>query len=345
MGYPERRGPYESACANHEGLKLATLGTSRQESALNVRSHQTRLVCGFSAIALILASTVVPSCSPFCSTARSQERKVPPRTLNAEDVASRYLPGVVLIICDDANGNSVQASGFLVSEGLLVTNYHVIRAMVRGQVKLPAVPGRSTVVPVDAVLDFNPEEDLALLRIRTRTSSDPTDDLSAASAEVAELKNISRKARRDSPTNATESKVRSDDPLGIGPYIERGAIPSWPSVNEKAKVGEKIFALGNPEGLEGTISEGIISGIRRFGRSQRLQITAPISAGSSGGPVINAKGQLIGVVTSSIVEGQNLNFAVPARSVRKLVPRFSESYRWGSSAPGAWKILNHLPTP
>ncbi len=78
-----------------------------------------------------------------------------------------------------------------------------------------------------------------------------------------------------------------------------------------ARVGDKIYAVGNPLGLEGTFSDGIISSIRRDGSRRLLQITAPISPGSSGGPVLNDSGQAIGITVATLAEGQNLNFAVP----------------------------------
>jgi Flp pilus assembly protein TadD len=77
-------------------------------------------------------------------------------------------------------------------------------------------------------------------------------------------------------------------------------------------IGEKVYVIGSPQGLENTISEGILSGIREIGpRGKILQMTAPISPGSSGGPVFNAKGEVIGVATFLIEENQNLNFALP----------------------------------
>lgn len=89
--------------------------------------------------------------------------------------------------------------------------------------------------------------------------------------------------------------------------------------NVSLKIGETIYALGNPEGLTGTISQGIISSeIRSTLKTSRIQISAPISSGSSGGPVVNTKGKVIGVAVSSISEGQNLNFAVPVSLLRSL---------------------------
>lgn len=96
--------------------------------------------------------------------------------------------------------------------------------------------------------------------------------------------------------------------------------------DELATVGNRIFAIGNPEGLEGTVSEGIISGFRKVDESFRLmQITAPISPGSSGGPVINQNGQVIGIASASIILGQNLNFAVPAKQLKELISKSSKN--------------------
>ncbi len=94
----------------------------------------------------------------------------------------------------------------------------------------------------------------------------------------------------------------------------------------KVDIGQDIFALGNPQGLEGTISQGIVSskGLRQIGQENLIQITAPISPGSSGGPVVNKFGQVIGIASASLTSGQNLNFAVPAAYVGLLLNSRSE---------------------
>lgn len=84
------------------------------------------------------------------------------------------------------------------------------------------------------------------------------------------------------------------------------------------EIGEKIYAVGNPKGLNGTFSEGIVSGIRELTTNQILQITAPISPGSSGGPVLNSSGQVAGIAFASFSEGQNLNFAIPVKYLSNL---------------------------
>lgn len=76
--------------------------------------------------------------------------------------------------------------------------------------------------------------------------------------------------------------------------------------------GEKVFVIGSPQGLPATISEGIVSAKRSTIDNYFIQITAPISQGSSGGPVINQKGEVTGVSVAQSREGQNLNFAIPA---------------------------------
>ena len=84
-------------------------------------------------------------------------------------------------------------------------------------------------------------------------------------------------------------------------------------------VGDEIYAIGNPLGLEGTFSQGIISGIRKLNSGTMFQITAPISRGSSGGPVLNNRGEVIGVAVATFKGGQNLNFAIPASYLTALL--------------------------
>ena len=85
------------------------------------------------------------------------------------------------------------------------------------------------------------------------------------------------------------------------------------------RVGESIMVIGSPMGLETTVSNGIISAQRNFPPFGRvIQITCPISPGSSGSPVMNMQGDVIGVATFQLVEGQNLNFAIPIAHAKAL---------------------------
>lgn len=87
------------------------------------------------------------------------------------------------------------------------------------------------------------------------------------------------------------------------------------------KVGQKVFAVGAPKGLELTLSDGIISSLREVTGGRYLQISAPISPGSSGGGLFDEEGRLIGLPTFYLAEGQQLNFAVPVEWVKELPQR------------------------
>lgn len=85
--------------------------------------------------------------------------------------------------------------------------------------------------------------------------------------------------------------------------------------------GESIFVIGNPLGIyENSVSNGIISSIRSTDNGNIIQITAPISPGSSGSPLINKEGKAIGIISSTSKEGQNLNFAISIEEINLLDP-------------------------
>ena len=77
-------------------------------------------------------------------------------------------------------------------------------------------------------------------------------------------------------------------------------------------VGERVFAVGSPRSLERTMSEGLVSGLRRQRGRNLVQTSAPVSPGSSGGGLFDAAGNLVGITTFLVVGAQNLNFAVAA---------------------------------
>lgn len=78
------------------------------------------------------------------------------------------------------------------------------------------------------------------------------------------------------------------------------------------KVGERVYSVGSPEGLESTLGEGIISGLHDVEGMTVLQTTAQISRGSSGGGLFDTRGNLVGITTLKHVRGEALNFAIPA---------------------------------
>jgi len=103
--------------------------------------------------------------------------------------------------------------------------------------------------------------------------------------------------------------------------IEAPAPPirALPLDKTSPQEGESVVVIGNPLGLEGSVTNGIVSAVRdipTFGRI--IQITAPISSGSSGSPVVNMQGQVIGIATLQITGGQSVNFAIPSERISQL---------------------------
>lgn len=165
----------------------------------------------------------------------------------------------LLLVKSDAGQVVAQGTGFVVTDGRIVTNEHVVR---EGHVYIDLGAARLP-VSVEQVDAFN---DLAVL---------------TASAEL------------------------SAKPLAL-----TSGLPA---------PGAAVYAIGNPAGLERSISTGVVSGIRKFSGRELIQITTPISPGSSGGPIFNGRGEVIGVAVGILQEGQNLNFAVPATLIQKLL--------------------------
>jgi S1-C subfamily serine protease len=85
---------------------------------------------------------------------------------------------------------------------------------------------------------------------------------------------------------------------------------------EALRVGERVYTVGSPKGLAQTLGEGIISGLHAEGGVRLIQTTAPISQGSSGGGLFDRFGNLIGITTFLLREGQSLNFAISADDYR-----------------------------
>ena len=117
--------------------------------------------------------------------------------------------------------------------------------------------------------------------------------------------------------------IDKDNDLALLKVSASSDIKSLTLINDSETVrrGEGVFVVGNPKGLEGTLSVGIISNLHPLGDNKRLQMTAPISPGSSGGPVLNRNGEVIGVAVGSnqALGAQNLNFAIPSNYLRELL--------------------------
>ena len=176
----------------------------------------------------------------------------PPRSLSPQEIYQNENAGMILIeTYDDEGRKRSLGSGFVVSpDGTAITNYHVIRGASRATVKL----SDGTVGSVDSVAAYDPNRDLAAIRVTP------------------------------SPTKVLE--------LGD---------------SDKVRVGDRIVAIGSPLGLQNTMSVGIVSALR----NGVIQMSDPISPGSSGGAIFDDHGKVIAVAVAQIVAGQNLNFAVP----------------------------------
>jgi len=102
----------------------------------------------------------------------------------------------------------------------------------------------------------------------------------------------------------------------------------------RIEIGDRVLAFGNPKGLEGTVSDGIISSFRVSGRefpisvlvgTKIIQTTAAISPGSSGGPLVNEEGEVVGIMVSKRTDGQSLNFALPVEYLSRLLASSSKA--------------------
>jgi hypothetical protein len=215
----------------------------------------------------ILSTATLFGCRPSEQATQVENSQVQQSPNNAPltpvEIAQQAFKSVAFITLNDAVGATVAiGSGYVIANGLLVTNLHVVAD---GESAFVRLVGQERTYPVQGVVAFDEINDLALLAV-----------------------------------------------AGI-------EAPSLAPRGEAPQIGERVYAVGNPSGLEGTFSEGIVSGLRDGDGKSLIQITAPISPGSSGGPVLDSEGRVIGVAVSTLRTGQNLNFAVPYIAVAGLV--------------------------
>ena len=114
--------------------------------------------------------------------------------------------------------------------------------------------------------------------------------------------------------------------------------------NAQVEEGQRVLVIGSPEGLQRTVSDGLVAAIRENG--QYIQITAPISHGSSGSPVLNEQGQVIGVATSMLVDGQNVNFAISSAAIDFAMNTWASRSQMRSSDQQdyrKWPVRSYLP--
>lgn len=133
----------------------------------------------------------------------------------------------------------------------------------------------------------------------------------------AEAATVTSHTAKTSPIGAAYTRDGRADMAAFSCDLD---LKPLPIAGEPPAIGENIFTLGHPLGDEFTLSSGIVSGYR-FDDSPRMQITAPISPGSSGGPVLNQWGELVGLVSSYKPGAQNLNYVVPLSELLSLRSR------------------------
>jgi len=130
--------------------------------------------------------------------------------------------------------------------------------------------------------------------------------------------------------NLVVDSVVANDPLRDLAILKIRAIET-PSLklgnSDKLDVGNEIYTIGAPQGLMNTVSKGIISQLRFIKGTRFIQIDAPISPGSSGGPLLNRDLEVVGVNFAFYKEGQNLNFAIPVNYVKALLRKAKVSYK------------------
>jgi S1-C subfamily serine protease len=209
------------------------------------------------------------SVTPLTSTAPANKgpsplSPPPPQELTTAQIADRATPSVVVVENFNEEGvKASQGSGYVFSgDGIVITNYHVIRGAKLLSVRVPG----SDPYRVESVLGYDIDHDVAAIQVSGRS-------LSALLTETI----------------------------------------------EEPKVGDRVVAIGAPLGLESTVSEGIVSALRNIGTMRIIQTTASISPGSSGGPLLNEYGKVIGLTTSTERNGQSLNFVVSAKHVSELL--------------------------
>jgi Flp pilus assembly protein TadD len=211
-------------------------------------------------------------------------------------LVKKIQPAVVTVIAYDAKGKAKsQGSGFFINQqGHFITNYHVLEGASRVEVK--TFQGNRH--RVKEVLQEDRGSDLTIAVIFPGFRPPP-----------------------GPPDPSGWEPVGESVPIEEKPNQEISGIASLNLSSALPEIGERVAVVGSPMGLEQTLSEGVVSAIRQteeFGKV--LQISAPISHGSSGSPVVNMKGEVVGIATFLFKEGQNLNFAIPGNRALALKP-------------------------
>lgn len=195
----------------------------------------------------------------------------------------------------------------------------LITSAVRAQESLPSLVKRvKPAVVAISTYDANGEAVMTGSGFFLRPGQVVTNLHVVRGAVRAEIKTLDGKGKMF-PVNGTLAIDEEGDLalLSVDMPLERARTSELAS--ELPDEGEPIFVIGNPLKLEGSVTDGIVSAVREVPNSYRIiQITAPISHGNSGSPVFNLRGQVLGVVTVKVTNGQNINLAIAAARVAEL---------------------------
>lgn len=255
--------------------------------------------CGFAALVFLLC---VGGVQAQGIEVRKQTKEIPlpaqakpaaPAELTAAQLFGKASPSVVVLRAMDKKGNTlVTGSGVVFAHGeggsfRVATNCHVVD-----------VPDR------DGLIRIYHGEDYGTSGVIAR---DAKRDLCLLTGMLF---------RRD----AAGELVRPDD-ISAGIVVPLPAPPvAQIAPLRSLEIGERVYAIGAPQGLELSLSEGLVSGLRKDDDTTLIQTTAAISKGSSGGGLFDAQGRLVGITTMYLKDSQALNFAVPAELIAG-VPR------------------------
>lgn len=160
----------------------------------------------------------------------------------------------------------------------------------------------------------------------------------------------------DSIGTRVPAKVIGWDPIFDIALLKTEIIPEYifsMSETRDFQIGDKIFAIGSPGGLENTLTSGIISSrSRKFLQiGDAIQVDVPINPGNSGGPLLNSRGELIGVVFAGIEQFEGINFAIPSHWIADIIPDLYSggevTHGWVGSVlyerTGSLEILYNVP--
>jgi len=149
------------------------------------------------------------------------------------------------------------------------------------------------------------------------------------------------------PVKSIIAEDKENDLVKIAIDTKEITFPTVTLAKEEIEVGQRVAVIGSPLGLGGTVSDGIVSAVRDIpAYGKIIQMTAPISPGSSGSPVFNMKGEVVGIATLMLKEGQNLNFAIPAEKIEAIKPEEETPFlRMGYGESGSVVEIRRMDLP